>query len=137
MPKTIADRLEEAEQLINSLQAAGVNLERLYIDPLAMAIGSNHEQALMVLETVRTIRKRWGDLGVKTSIGLSNCSFGLPGRSIINRTFLAMLLAAGLDAALIDPTDQGLMDTLKASEALLGSDAYCMRYIKYIKKRRG
>lgn len=135
MPKTREDRLGEAERLISSLEAAEVNLEQLYIDPLAMSIGSNQEQAMAVIETVRGIKERWGDLGVKTSSGLSNVSFGLPGRSIINRAFLAMLLGAGLDAALIDPTDQGLMDILKASAALIGADAYCLEYIRYMREK--
>jgi cobalamin-dependent methionine synthase I len=135
MPMTMEARLSETEQLIDTLQKAGINLERLYIDPLVMTIGSNPEQAPAIIETVRAIKERWGGLGVKTSVGLSNVSFGLPGRSIINRAFLAMLLLAGLDAALIDPTDQGMMDVLKAAEALLGIDAYCMQYIKYMRKK--
>ncbi len=135
MPQTKEDRLAEAEQLINFLQASGVDLARLYIDPLAMSIGSNQEQAMAVIETVRTIKERWGDRGVKTSSGLSNVSFGLPGRKIINRAFLAMLLAAGLDAALIDPTDERLMDILKASEALTGEDSYCLGYIRYMRDK--
>ncbi|MFQ6117160.1 MAG: dihydropteroate synthase, partial [Candidatus Bipolaricaulia bacterium] len=135
MPKTREDRLEEAEQLITTLQNSGIDLSRLYIDPLVMTIGSDQEQARVVIETVRAIKERWGDLGVKTSGGLSNVSYGLPRRSVINRAFLAMLLEAGLDAALIDPTDRGMMDILKASEALLGIDAYCMQYIKYMRAR--
>lgn len=136
MPKTKEGRLEEAGQLIESLEAGGVNLERLYIDPLVMSIGSNQEQALAAIETVRAIKERWGDTGVKTTSGLSNVSFGLPGRKIINRTFLAMLLAAGLDAALIDPTDEGTMDILRASEALTGKDGYCLGYIKHMREKR-
>lgn len=135
MPKTKEDRLEGTVQLINSVQAAGINLERLYVDPLAMTIGSNQEQARVVIETVRAIKERWGDLGVKVSVGLSNVSFGLPRRSIVNRAFLAMLLEVRLDAAFIDPTDQGIMDILRASEALIGSDAYCMRYIKHMREK--
>ncbi len=135
MPKTKQDRLNEAEQLIDFLEASGVDLARLYIDPLAMSIGSNQEQAAEVIETVRAIKERWGDRGVKTSSGLSNVSFGLPGRSIINRAFLAMLLGAGLDAALIDPTDEGLMDILKASGALTGTDPYCLEYIRYMREK--
>jgi len=136
MPKTKGDRLEEAEQLIATLQNSGIDLGRLYIDPLVMTIGSNQEQAWVVIETVRAIKERWGAQGVKTSVGLSNVSYGLPRRSVINRAFLAMLLEAGLDAALIDPTDKGMIEILRASEALLGLDAYCMQYIKYYEKKR-
>ena len=133
MPKTREDRLKEAEQLITALQNSGIDLSRLYIDPLVMTIGSDQEQAWVVIETVRSIKERWGALGVKSSVGLSNVSFGLPRRSVINRAFLAMLLEAVLDAALIDPTDKGIMEILRASEALLGIDAYCMQYIKYMR----
>jgi len=133
MPKTKEDRLKEAEQLITALQNSGIDLSRLYIDPLVMTIGSDQEQARVVIETVRSIKERWGALGVKSSVGLSNVSFGLPRRSVINRAFLAMLLLAGLDAALINPTDKGIMEILRASEALLGIDAYCMQYIKYMR----
>lgn len=135
MPKTSDDRLDEAGWLIGSMQDAGIPLERLYIDPLVMTIGSNQDQALAVIKTVRVIKERWGKQGVKTSVGLSNVSFGLPQRSIINRAFLVMLLEAGLDAAIIDPTDQRLLDLLSASEALLNTDAYCLNYIKRMRVR--
>ncbi len=135
MPTAVDDRLQEADQLINSLDGAGFDLNRLYIDPLVMTIGSNQEQAGYVIETVRAIKNRWGEQGVKTSVGLSNVSYGLPNRGIINRAFLAMLLEAGLDGAIIDPTEQPMMDTLRASEALLGVDAHCLGYIKHMRAR--
>ncbi len=133
LPKTAEERLREAERLLEALEAAGIEPERVYIDPLVMAIGTDQEQGRAVLEAVRGIKERWGALGVKTCVGLSNVSFGLPRRSLINRAFLAMLLAAGLDAALLDPTDRELMDTLRASEALVGLDPYCLRYIKHMR----
>jgi 5-methyltetrahydrofolate--homocysteine methyltransferase len=133
MPKTVKERLAEAERLVTTLQSSGIDLSRLFIDPLVMTIGSNQEQARVVIETVRAIKERWGAQGVKTSVGLSNVSYGLPSRSIINQAFLAMLLEAGLDAALIDPTNRGMMDILKASEALIGTDAHCLGYLRYIR----
>jgi len=135
MPMTVEARLEEAEVLIKSLQSHNFPLQNLYIDPLAMTIGSNQEQAQAVIDTIRAIKERWGNIGVKTSVGLSNVSYGLPKRSVVNRAFLAMLLEAGLDAALIDPTDVGMMDILKGSEALLGTDTYCLGYIKHMRSQ--
>ncbi len=67
--------------------------------------------------------------GVNTICGLSNVSFGLPERSLINRNFLALCLVYGLSAAILDPTDQQLMSTLLAVEMLLGRDEYCGDYI--------
>ena len=133
MPKTVEDRLEESKRLIDSLQAVGVGLEQLYIDPLVMTIGSNQEQAHTVIEAVRAIKERWGAQGVKTCVGLSNISFGLPQRLIINEAFLAMLMESGLDAALMDPTNTGMMNVLRGSEALMGIDNHCLGYIKYIR----
>lgn len=135
MPKTVEERVAEAGHLIESVDKAGVALERLYIDPLVMTIGSNQEQAVAVLETVRTIKKRWGQDGVKTSVGLSNVSYGLPRRTAINQAFLAMLLQVGLDAAIVDPTDPRMMEISKACDALLGSDDHCLGYIKYQRQR--
>jgi 5-methyltetrahydrofolate--homocysteine methyltransferase len=131
MPKSAEDRLTEARELIQTLTDVGVKEERIYIDPLAMSIGSNQDQACIVMDTIRTIK---GEYEVKTSVGLSNVSFGLPDRSLINRTFLAILLSHGLDAAIMDPTNNQLMDTVRAAEALLATDKHCMNYIKH--KRR-
>lgn len=131
MPKSTEDRLKEAEELIGVLTDQRVEEEKIYIDPLVMSIGSNQDQAGIVMETIKKIKEKYG---VKTSVGLSNVSFGLPDRSLINRTFLAILLSSGLDAAIIDPTDEQLIDTLRAAEALLAIDQHCMEYIKH--KRR-
>lgn len=135
MPKALDDRIEEAELLIGRLEGAGFPLDRLYFDPLVMTIGSNQEQAGYVIEAVKAIKSRWGDQGVKASVGLSNVSYGLPQRSVINGAYLVLLLAAGLDAAIIDPTDQTMVDMLKATEALLGRDDHCLGYIKHMRKR--
>ena len=62
-------------------------------------------------------------------MGLSNVSFGLPRRRLLNQAFLAMLVAAGADGAIIDPTDAGMMRTLLAARAVLGLDEFCMEYI--------
>ncbi len=132
MPKSMEDRLTEARELIGTLTQAGLCEEDIYIDPLAMSVGSNQDQAMVVANTIRAVKEEYE--GIKTTVGLSNVSFGLPDRSLINRTFLAILIAYGLDAAIIDPTDENLMDTLRAAEALAGTDRHCMNYIKH--KRR-
>ena len=66
---------------------------------------------------------------MKTTCGLSNISFGLPNRRLINRSFVAMLISHGLDSAIIDPLDEKLMAVVTASRALVGLDEYCMDYI--------
>lgn len=137
MPKTVEERLQEAEQLINTLDEAGVDLHRLFIDPLVMPIGSNQDQARVVIDTVREIKNRYGSRGVKTTTGLSNVSFGLPSRTLLNQAFLAMLLEAGLDMAVINPRDEGMKNILRASEALLGIDTHCLQYVRHIRSKKG
>jgi len=132
MPKRVEDRLREAERLLAALDEAGIERERIYLDPLVMPIGVDQEQGPIVIEAVSLIKR---EFGVKVSVGLSNVSLGMPARSLLNRTFLAMLLSAGLDAAILDPTDEGLVATLKAAEALLGKDRYCMDYLSYHRAR--
>ncbi len=132
MPMTVEDRLNETEALLEKCDELGIAKDQLYVDVIAMTIGSNQEQGQYVIDSVLQIKE---EFGVKTNIGLSNVSFGLPDRCLINRTVFAMLLEAGLDAALIDPTDTPMMDTLKAAEALLGEDKSCLGYLKYIRSK--
>ena len=126
IPNDIEGRLDIGHGILEGTRAAGVRDEDVYIDPLAMAISTNTEGALVVLKTMRALRAVYPE--VRTCIGLSNISFGLPARGLINQAFLAQLLAAGLDAAIIDPMDQGLINMLYATELILGRDRYCRRY---------
>jgi len=133
MPKTAEERLAEARALIEACEKAGIPRERLMIDVLCMSVGSNPDQGLAALAATRKIEE---ELGVRTCAAVSNVSFGLPKRRLLNRTFLAMLVAQGLSAAILDPTDQGMMETLLAAEALTGKDKYCMEYIRYQRKSK-
>lgn len=126
MPKTSEEMLTVAKKIMGLVAGYGVKEDDLYLDPLVRPVSTEPKQVGEVLKTIRSIRS----LGrVKSIVGLSNISFGLPKRSLINRTFLALALEAGLDAAIIDPTDPQMIATLKASNALLGKDEYCLEYI--------
>ena len=131
MPKTAEERLAETRALIEACEEAGIPRERLLIDVLCMSVGSNPDQGLAALAAARKIK----ELGVRTCAAVSNVSFGLPRRKLLNRTYLAMLAASGVDAVILDPTDQGMMETLLAAEALTGKDKYCMEYIRYHRKK--
>jgi len=137
MPKTVEERLEEVDILVCTLEQAGIDLNRLYIDTIVMTIGTNQEQGRAVIDSTREVKKRYGSKGVKTSVGLSNVSFGLPKRTLLNQAFLAMLLEAGLDMAVIDPRDEGMMDILRASEAILGADQNCLKYMRHVRSKAG
>lgn len=135
MPKTVEERLEETDILVCTLKQAGIDLNRLYVDTIVMTIGSNQEQGRAVINATREVKRRFGDKGVKTSVGLSNVSFGLPKRTLLNQAFLAMLLEAGLDMAVIDPRDEGMMNILRASEAIIGTDQNCLKYMRHVRSK--
>ena len=135
MPKTVEERLEETDILVCTLEQAGIDLNRLYVDTIVMTIGSNQEQGRAVINATREVKRRFGDKGVKTSVGLSNVSFGLPKRTLLNQAFLAMLLEAGLDMAVIDPRDEGMMNILRASEAIIGTDQNCLKYMRHVRSK--
>lgn len=127
MPETADDRLRVVEALVEKLTGEGVELGRIYFDPLIRPISTNPDQAAAAIEATRRIMTEFE--GVHTICGLSNVSFGLPRRNLLNRAFLALMIGAGLDSAIIDPTEPGMVSTLLAAEALAGRDEFCMKYI--------
>ena len=127
MPETADDRLRVVEALARKLTGEGVALERIYFDPLIRPVSTNPDQALAAVEATRRIMREFP--GAHTICGLSNIGFGLPRRQLLNRTFLALMIGAGLDAVILDPTEKGMSATLFAAEALAGRDEFCMRYI--------
>jgi 5-methyltetrahydrofolate--homocysteine methyltransferase len=131
MPKTAEERIEEARVLLKKCDCAGLNRDRLYVDTVCMSVGSSPEQGREVLTAIRRIKQ---ELDVKTFTAVSNVSFGLPNRRLLNRTFLAMLVKTGLDGTIMDPTDEGMMEVVYASRALAGFDDYCLQYIKNQRK---
>lgn len=128
IPKTAEGRIAVAGRIVAEAERLGIPLEDIYLDPLVMALSSDGEAGRVALATVAGIKRNWP--GVRTTCGLSNISFGLPNRRLLNRTFLAMLLAHGLDSAIIDPLDPHIMATALAGPALLGQDEFCMAYLK-------
>ncbi len=128
IPKTADQILENAAKLVSDLEALGVKRERIYLDPLVQAVSVDNKAALVFLEAIERINRELP--GVRTVCGLSNVSFSLPKRPLMNRTFLALAMKAGLQGALIDPLDKKLMATLRAAMVLLGQDPFCRTYLK-------
>jgi cobalamin-dependent methionine synthase I len=127
MPEDAQGRLKVAHALIPAIEKAGISLDRVHVDPLVRPVSTDIRQGAAVLETVRKVMTGWP--GIHTICGLSNVSFGLPVRNVLNATFLALMLEAGLDSAIIDPTEPRMVATVVAAEALLGKDEFCIRYI--------
>ncbi len=128
MPETADDRVRTADRLVNALVRRGIATGNIHVDPLVQPISVRNESGLAFLESVRRIREALQ--GVHVICGLSNVSYGLPQRRLLNRVFLTMAVAAGLDSAILDPLERRTMAALAAAEALAGGDAYCSRYLK-------
>ncbi len=128
MPTNADERLKLARTLAEALTSEGIEMERVYFDPLVRPLSTEQHQALEVLGAVRRIKQEIP--GAKVICGLSNISFGLPARALVNRTFLALMMHAGIDAVLIDPLQPGMRAVLRASSAILGEDEYSLSFIQ-------
>ena len=127
MPTTVEERVQVGSELIKKLTGEGIPLEKIYVDPLVQPVSVGTSMGIATLGAISKIMNDFP--GVNTICGLSNISFGLPERRLINRNFLALCLAYGLSAVILDPTDQKIMTTLLTIEMLLGQDEYCGNFI--------
>lgn len=129
VPATAEERFAIAKRIVAAAEAAGIRRCDILIDCLMMTVGVQPDQALQALRAIALVKR---ELGVKTALGVSNVSFGLPNRPLINRTMLAMALACGLDAPIMNPCDSGMTDTVTAARLLLAqkgaSEAYISKY---------
>ena len=131
LPLDTDDVVSRAKKLAAGLEGAGISRDRIFVDPLIQPISTDQTKGLMTLEAVRRIA---ADLpGIRFTCGLSNISYGLPQRKMVNRTYLALLMGAGLDGAILDPLDDAIMSVVKTAEMLLGRDEYCTGYLDAVR----
>jgi len=109
-----------------------VNEDQVLFDPLVLPISVDADQGLVTLKTIEQIKSRYPS--ARTVMGLSNISYGLPSRGIVNRSFLLMAAAAGLDAAILDPLDPKMMSIVRTADLLTGKDAACRGFIRAHRK---
>ncbi|SNV04300.1 Methionine synthase [Megamonas hypermegale] len=119
IPKTGKERLAVVQKIIDEAKKYGLKDNNFLLDALVMTIATDKDACNEVLNTLRLYRKY---IGAPSTMGLSNISFGLPNRPLINSTFFAMCLAAGLDAPIMNPYDDSMQNALSAASALLGKD---------------
>ena len=127
VPKTAAERINIAAEIIDTAKACGLGDGDFILDALVMTVSADANACREVLATLKGYRERFG---FPTTMGLSNISFGLPMRPIINATFFAMCLAAGLDAPIMNPYDESMQNVLAGAAALLGHDPNGLSYSK-------
>jgi 5-methyltetrahydrofolate--homocysteine methyltransferase len=131
LPRSSDKELSIATRLVSLLRKEKVSLEDIFLDPLVRPVAVDQKAGELFLESLKKIKKNFPR--VKTVAGISNISFGLPRRKLLNRTFLVLSLKAGLDAAILDPLDKEIMAASSAAEALLGKDPSLKNYLKFIR----
>ena len=126
IPKTAEERVAVARKIIKEAKKYGIQKKDIVIDVLAMTISSEPEGAKVTLEALKKVRE---ELGVHTVLGVSNISFGLPGRPVINSNFYTMAMLNGLSAGIINPFSEEMMKSFYAYHALMNLDSNCEKYI--------
>ncbi len=128
IPKRAEDRLEIAKKILKEAQKYGIEKKDIIFDPLAMTVSADNFAALETLRAVELIKN---ELGCNTSLGISNVSFGLPARDLINSSFFVMTLSKGLSAAIMNPYSAEMMRAYYSYLALMGKDENCSDYISF------
>jgi len=128
IPSQSEARIDIIRKVMAATRAAEIPDSTVYVDPLVMTIATNIQSGNVFFETVRTLHLEFPEIHFTS--GLSNISFGLPARSFINRAFMSLAIAAGLDSAIMDPMDQDLKSTIYAAELVSGKDRHCLNYTR-------
>ena len=127
IPPTAEERLAIAERIVAAAEAHGIPREDVAIDCLVMAAATNQDEVREILRAVTLVKER---LGVRTVLGVSNVSFGLPARPLVNSTFLAAAFGAGLDMPILNPLNVRYRDTVATFRILNGQDAGCRAFLE-------
>jgi len=128
IPDSAEKRASIAAKIVKEAEKYGINRKDMIVDPLTLAISSDPESAKTTLKAIDIIKN---ELGLAVSLGVSNISFGLPGREMVNSSFYAEALAHGLDLAIINPLSFDMMRTYRAHQVLAGNDEACRNYIDF------
>ena len=127
IPDSAKGRVAIAEKIIARASEYGIDPKDIIVDPLAMAVSSDSKSANITLEAVKILHEK----GIRTSLGVSNISFGLPSRADVNSVFYTMAMQNGLDCAIINPHSEEMMKAWHCFMALTGKDENCVDYIEF------
>lgn len=127
IPKTAADRLRVFDKIMAKAEEYHISPSRIHIDPLVEMLCTSEDGIALNVEVISTVRKRYPSIHITAAV--SNISFNLPVRKLVNLGFTVLAMNAGLDSAILDPTNRDMLGLIYATEALLGLDDYCMEYI--------
>lgn len=128
IPETSEKRIDICKRIYEKAEKAGVKPDRMFFDPLVIPVSSNYTQGGVTLNTLQRIKNELPD--AKTTMGLSNVSFGLKKRFLINQTLLIASIAHGLDSAICDPTKDSIQKGIILGELIAGRDRHCRRFTR-------
>ncbi len=125
-------KFEIAVSIIEKAKAYGISEERLFIDPLVTALSTSTDAFISFKDTTKAILEKYPKVHITS--GLSNISYGMPFRKAVNQQFLTLAMDAGMDSAILDPTSQDMRAALYSTEALLGKDRLCRKFLQAYRK---
>lgn len=134
IPCDVETRVDITKKLVEKADKYGITPDRIHIDPLVMALSADNSSLISFVETTKTIKDLYPT--IKVTSGLSNISFGMPLRKVVNQNFLTIATFAGMDSAIMDPCNRDMMAALLATEALLGRDRHCRKYSTAYRKNK-
>lgn len=134
IPTTVQKRVDITKILVKKAEKYDITPDRVHIDPLVIALSADNDSLLKFSEATRQIKELFPTINVTS--GLSNISFGMPLRKVINQNFLTLAMFAGMNSAILDPMNRDMISTLLATEALLGRDKYCRNYSNAYRKNK-
>ena len=132
IPQSAEARLAVAQKILAAAEAVGIAPEQIFFDPLVQPVATNQQAGRAVLDTVEGLHKKIP--ACRMACGLSNISFGLPNRKLLNRLFLVQLVSRGMDSFILNPLDKEIMGALIATRTICGEDDYCGKYLKAHRK---
>ena len=134
IPKTAGDRLKVFDKIMAKAKEYGIAPNRMYIDPLVEMLCTSEDGIANNEEVMSTIKERYPTIHLTAAI--SNISFNLPVRKLVNLGYVVLAMKAGLDSGILDPTNRDMMGVIFATTALLGEDDFCMEYIGAFRDER-
>lgn len=132
MPKTVDGRMAELEVFLEAAARHGIGREDIVIDAICLASSAEPGSMQVTLETIKRIHQ----MGIATVLGIGNAGFGMPNQTRIDLAYLVAAVPWGLDAALIDPSTEGLVETVRAIDFLTGNDEFGMKYIQHYRSKQ-
>lgn len=134
IPSDIQTRIDITKIMVEKAQKYDISPERIHIDPLVMALSADNNSLMNFAETLKEVKKLYPT--IKVTSGLSNISFGMPLRKVVNQHFLTLATYVGMDSAILDPCNRDMVTTLLVTDALLGKDRFCRNYSNAFRKNK-